>query len=205
MLAVIRHNINKILLTVFIYEVGITKFLPHFFNTISMLNQLKEGEFNPYYGIYISKATCPEIVKGLQDGKQEFVDFVNAIPDEKWTYAYSEGKWTIVEVLQHLIDTERIFTYRALRFARNDKTPILGFEQDDYVPNSNANSYTKEDIIADFEAVRNASVTLFKGFTDQMLERIGEASGSPMSTRAVGYILPGHQKHHFDVVKERYL
>ncbi|MEW7291895.1 DinB family protein [Aquimarina sp. 2304DJ70-9] len=170
-----------------------------------MLSLLKEGEFNPYYGIYISKAEHSDIVEGLQSSKKEFVDFVNSIPTEKLTYAYADGKWTINEVLQHLIDTERIFAYRALRFARNDKTPILGFEQDDYVPNSNANSYRKEEIIADFEAVRSSSITLFKSFTDEMLHRIGEASGSPMSTRAVGYILAGHQKHHFNVIQERYL
>ncbi|MBQ4819141.1 DinB family protein [Aquimarina sp. MMG016] len=170
-----------------------------------MLTQLKEGEFNPYYGTYISKAQSSNIIEGLQKGKKEFVDFVASIPIDKWIYAYAEGKWTIVEVLQHLIDTERIFAYRALRFARNDKTPILGFEQDDYVPNSNANNYTKEELIADFEAVREASITLFKSFTDEMLLKIGEASGSPMSTRAVGYILSGHQKHHFQVIEERYL
>ncbi len=170
-----------------------------------MQSQLKEGEYNPYYGTYISKAAHIDIVQGLQSGKKEFVDFIKTIPREKWSYAYAEGKWTIAEVLQHLIDTERVFAYRALRFARNDKTPIMGFDQDTYVPNSNANNYNKKDLISDFEAVRNSSISLFNGFTDEMLLRIGEASGSPMSTRAVGYILAGHQKHHFEIIRERYL
>ncbi len=170
-----------------------------------MLTQLNEGEFHPYYGTYISKAKNPNIVVGLREGKKELTDFVNSIPEEKLTYAYGIGKWTIAEVLQHLIDAERVFAYRALRFARNDETPLMGFEQDEYVPNSNANNYSKEELLADFEAVRNASITLFKSFTDEMLLRIGKASGSPMSTRAVGFILAGHQKHHLEVIKERYL
>ena len=167
--------------------------------------QIKQKEYNAYYGTYIDKAESVNIVEGLSDGKKEFIAFVNEISEDKWTYAYADGKWTLVEVLQHIIDAERIFAYRALRFARNDKTPILGFEQDDYVPNSNANNYSKEQLIEDYTAVRDASVTLFKGFTDEMLLRIGEASGSPMSTRAVGYILAGHQKHHLQVIREKYL
>ena len=170
-----------------------------------MLSQLIETEFNSYYAIYIAKADFEDILDGLRYGKEDFVSFVNAIPEEKWRYAYADNKWTVVEVLQHLIDTERIFAYRALRFARNDKTPIIGFEQDDYVPNSNANQYCKEEVISDFIALRNCTISLFEGFTNEMLLRIGEASGSPMSARAVGYILAGHQKHHFEVLKERYL
>ncbi|WP_074406422.1 DinB family protein [Aquimarina megaterium] len=170
-----------------------------------MVSQLKEGEFNPYYETYIAKAESPDIVKGLESGQKEFVDFVQSIPEEKLTHAYAEDKWTVAEVLQHVIDGERIFAYRALRFARNDKTPIMGFEQDDYVPYSNANNYSKEELISDFQSARTNSISLFKSFTGEMLTRIGEASGSPMSSRAAGYILIGHQKHHFEVIKERYL
>ena len=170
-----------------------------------MLSQVTQEEYNSYYATYISKAQAPNIVQGLETSKIEFTDFVNTIPLEKGTYAYAEGKWTIAEVLQHIIDTERVFAYRALRFARNDKTPLMGFEQDDYVPYSNAKTFDKERLVEDFIAVRNSTITLFNGFTDEMLERIGEASGSPMSARAVGYILSGHQKHHIDVIKERYL
>jgi uncharacterized damage-inducible protein DinB len=170
-----------------------------------MISQLEEREFNPYYSTYISKAEYPNIVKGLQNSQKEFISFVQSIPKEKLTHAYAKGKWTIAEVLQHVIDIERIFVYRALRFARNDKTPIIGFEQDDYVPYSNANNYSKEELISDFQSARTNSISLFKSFTGEMLTRIGEVSGSPMSSRAVGYVLVGHQKHHFEVIKERYL
>jgi len=170
-----------------------------------MQSLLNSEEYNPYYGQYLDKAESTNILEGLALGKQGFIDFVEQIPDNKLTFAYGEGKWTVAEVLQHVIDTERIFAYRALRFARKDKNSLLGFEQDDYVPNSNANQYRKEQFIEDFEAVRNSTITLFKGFTDEMLLQIGEASGSPMSTRAVGYMLSGHQKHHLDVIKNVYL
>ncbi|WP_298540509.1 DinB family protein [uncultured Aquimarina sp.] len=170
-----------------------------------MQSLLTSGEYNPYYGVFIDQAENANIVTGLQQSKQKFIDFVNAISDEKLTYAYAEGKWTVAEVLQHIIDTERIFSYRALRFARNDKSPLIGFDQDEYVPNSNANNYSKKEFIEDFEAARNNSIGLFKSFTQNMLTEIGEASGSPMSARAAGYILSGHQKHHLNVIKDRYL
>lgn len=170
-----------------------------------MKSLLSIEEYNPYYGVFIDKALNKDIVEGLKEGITQFVEFVENIPDEKLTYAYADGKWTIAEVLQHIIDTERIFSYRALRFARKDKSPLIGFDQDDYVPNSNANTIKKEDFIEDFKAVRSSSISLYKGFTSDMLMWIGEASGSPMSARAAGYILSGHQTHHLDVIKERYL
>ncbi|WP_298316075.1 DinB family protein [uncultured Aquimarina sp.] len=170
-----------------------------------MQSLLTSGEYNPYYGVFIDQAENANILTGLQQSKQKFIDFVNTIFDEKLTYAYAEGKWTIAEVLQHIIDTERIFSYRALRFARNDKSPLIGFDQDEYVPNSNANNYSRQELIEDFEAARNNSIGLFKSFTQNMLTEIGEASGSPMSVRAIGYVLSGHQKHHLHVIKDRYL
>ncbi len=170
-----------------------------------MQSLLAPEEYDPYYGAYIDKAESTNILEALLLGKQNFIDFVNAIPNKKWIYSYGKGKWTIAEVLQHIIDTERIFAYRALRFARKDKNALMGFDQDEYVPNSNANNYSKSELIADFEAVRNSSTALFKSFTEDMLIQIGVASGSPMSTRAVGYILSGHQKHHLDVINARYL
>ncbi|KAA1245050.1 DinB family protein [Aquimarina sp. RZ0] len=170
-----------------------------------MKDQLILEEYNEYYGIYIAKAANADVLEGLKSGKKEFVDFVNTIPEEKLTYAYREGKWTIAEVLQHLIDSERIFSYRALCFAMNDNSLLPGFDQNLYVLNSNTRQYPKARFIEDFEAVRTSSISLFRSFTDDMLQRIGTASGSPLSARAVGYILAGHQKHHIEVIKEHYL
>ncbi|MHA7059123.1 DinB family protein [Aquimarina sp. M1] len=170
-----------------------------------MQSLLTTDEYNSYYGVYIDKAVNVNIPEGLTMSKQQFMDFVNTIPEDKFTYAYANGKWTIAEVIQHIIDTERIFAYRALCFARKDKSSLVGFDQDAYVPNSNANYFSKQELLENFEAVRNSSITLFKSFTEEMLLQIGEASGSPMSTRAVGFILSGHQKHHLDIIKARYL
>ncbi len=170
-----------------------------------MLSELSPSEYNPYYAMYIEKAMHKNIVEGLGISKEDFIIFVKGLSDDKLVYAYEDGKWTIAEVLLHLIDTERIFVYRALRFARNDKSPLVGFDQDAYVPNTNANDYTKQELIEEFTAVRNHSIALFKSFTATMSSRIGEASGSPMSARAVGYIITGHQIHHFTVIKERYV
>jgi len=170
-----------------------------------MQSLLIPEEYNPYYGRYIDKAENPNIVVALQLGKQKFIDFVKEIPNEKFPFAYAPDKWTVAEVLQHIIDTERIFSYRALCFARKDTSPLTGFDQDAYVPNSNANAYSKEEFIEDFEAVRNSTISLFKGFTETMLTQIGEASDSPMSARAAGYVVSGHQTHHLDVIQEKYL
>lgn len=170
-----------------------------------MKENLTKEEYNPYYEGYISKASHSNIIEGLQMDKDVFIHFIETLPNDKWTYAYAEGKWTIAEVLQHIIDTERIFSYRAFCFARNDKTPLAGFEQDEYVPSSGANNYTKAEMLSDFLAVRHSTISLFSTFNDKMLQRIGIASGSPMSARAAGYILSGHQNHHVGIIEERYL
>ncbi|TYP75012.1 DinB family protein [Aquimarina intermedia] len=170
-----------------------------------MITELAQNEYNPYYLNYIKKAKHDDIVLGLQHSKEEFASFVTNLPEDKWLFSYADSKWTIAEVMQHLIDTERIFSYRALCFARNDKSALPGFNQDEYVPYANANKTTKKEMLADFLAVRESTISLFKRLTPDMSARIGEASQSPMSARAVGYIVPGHQQHHFEVINERYL
>ena len=146
-----------------------------------------------------------ELMDGLRTGMDHFVSQVNGIPEEKLTYAYGEGKWTVLEVLVHLIDTERIFQYRALRFYRNDKTALPGFDQDEYVPASNANKRTKESIIKEFLAVRQSTIALFETFEEGELNRTGLASSAKMSVGAAGLIISGHQKHHQAILENRYL
>lgn len=170
-----------------------------------MTSIITSNEYAPYYKNYIDKATESNIIIGLEQSNNEGETCIKSIPDSKWDYAYAAGKWTIAEVIQHIIDTERVFAYRALRFARNDKSPLLGFEQDDFVPFSNANVISKSSMLEDYSRTRDCSISLFKSFTIEMLQRIGNASNSPMSTRAVGYILVGHQQHHIEVLKDRYL
>ena len=167
--------------------------------------ELDSSEYNSYYQTYISAIGDVDLLVNLKDGLDSFAKFIDTIPDEKLSYAYREGKWSVAEVILHLIDTERIFQYRALRFARNDNTPVPGFDQDFYVPNSRANLRSKKSIISEYKSVRKASITLFESFDEESLKNLGTASGSNMSVRALGFVICGHLKHHKSIIEERYL
>lgn len=162
-------------------------------------------EYNSYYTPYIKLATNENICKGLTINLKKVVDFYKSIPEEKLDYSYAEGKWSVKDILLHIIDTERIFSYRALRISRNDKTPILGFEQDDYVLYANAKNRSIDSLLDEYISVRQSTLSLFESFTDAQLKFTGLASGSPISVRAIGYILTGHENHHNNVIVERYL
>jgi len=112
-----------------------------------LISELSISEYNPFYQTYINALGNVDLMDELRQGKKDFLLLLEQIPDEKMTFAYAAGKWTLAEALVHMIDTERIFQYRSLRFARNDQTDLPGFEQDDYVPNSNAANRTKKDLM----------------------------------------------------------
>jgi uncharacterized damage-inducible protein DinB len=166
---------------------------------------ISHDEFNPYYLPYIQLAANQDIVLGLKKNVISVVDFYQNIPSEKLEHAYAEGKWTPKDILLHIIDTERVFVYRAMRIARQDKTEMVGFEQDDYVDAGKANNRTINSLIEEYKAVRNATIVLFDSFSDEELKSIGKANGSPVSVRAIGYIITGHENHHNNVIRERYL
>ncbi|MGB5369322.1 MAG: DinB family protein [Flavobacteriaceae bacterium] len=166
---------------------------------------LPTADYNPYYQTYIDKLNDVDLMVMMQNQLGNFPEFISSIPDEKWTYAYGLDKWTIAEVLLHVLDTERVFQYRALRFGRNDSTPIPGFDQDQYVPESNANERSKESIIEEYRSIRKSSITLFSSFDEVILKRWGTANGFKMSVAALGFVMLGHQKHHRDVIRARYL
>jgi uncharacterized damage-inducible protein DinB len=130
---------------------------------------------------------------------------MRALPEEKLYYRYAEGKWTIKEILAHLIDDERIYTYRALRYARNDQTELPGFEQDAYAVESGANKRSIDDLLEEFAAVRRSTIALFNSFEDRVMTRVGVASGNVMSVRAAAYHIAGHELRHLNIIKERYL
>ncbi|MEZ4855970.1 MAG: DinB family protein [Gelidibacter sp.] len=166
---------------------------------------LTVGEYNPYYQTYIDKANALAIPEGLSANSKSVVAFFESIPKDKLEYRYAEGKWTIKELLHHIIDTERIFAYRALRVARKDKTPLPGFDENEYVLPAKSNDRSIESLLNEYKAVRQATLALFETFTNEMLIEIGTASNSPISARAIGFIITGHENHHCEVVKERYL
>ncbi|NHN25964.1 DinB family protein [Flavobacterium jejuense] len=165
-----------------------------------------KDEFAPFYADYIAKSLLhTDIVGGLKQQQEKIVSFFKSIPENKQEFRYEIGKWTPKDILLHLIDAERIFTYRALRISRNDQTALSGFEENDYVPNAGANSRNMDSLIEEYETVRNATISLFSSLTEEQLLRIGIASGSTVSVRAIGCIILGHELHHVSVIKERYL
>ena len=168
-------------------------------------DDLKKDEYNPYYLQYIQKAGDVSIAQGLKDNGDATIAFLESISEDKLEYRYEEGKWTVKEIIQHIIDTERVFTYRALCIARKDKTLFPGYDQDEYAANCEANNRSMFSLMNEYKAVRLASIILFESFSEDMLIRIGTASNSNLSPRAVAFIVIGHENHHCDVIKERYL
>ena len=169
------------------------------------LSQLDENEYNPYYKHYISALGNVDLFEILNISSEELLELIKDLSEEKLVFRYEEGKWTIKELLQHLIDTERIMSYRALRFSRNDATELQGFDENWYVENSNGNDRNSNDLVEEFTCTRRASISLFKSFTDEMMLLSGTANGSDMTVRALGFIIAGHQMHHLKIIKERYL
>jgi len=168
-------------------------------------SELKHHEYNPFYGVYIEALGEVDLLKTLKKQLKNFPEFIGSIPADKLTHAYAEGKWTIAEVLTHILDTERVFQYRALRFARNDKTPLPGFDQDAYVPQSAANKRSIKELIKEYKAIRKSTIVLYETFEPSVLGRKGVGSNSPMTVAALGFIMCGHQKHHRNIIRERYL
>jgi uncharacterized damage-inducible protein DinB len=168
---------------------------------------ISKNEYAPYFDQYIQLVVKENksIVENLEDSQISFELLLRDLPNEKHSFAYAEGKWSLKELIQHIIDTERIFCYRALCFARNDKTSLPGFDQDIFVKNDNANERDYYDLLDEMATLRKSSIQLYKSFSEEALLRVGVASENNMSVRALGYLFSGHQIHHLNVVKERYL
>lgn len=171
------------------------------------MKRFAQNEFKPYFKVYIEPAIARnmEILPLLELGFNESMDFFMKISANKELYAYAEQKWTIREILQHLTDTERIFSCRALRIARNDKTNLPGFDENNFTRYGNANNRSMPELIEEFKAVRLATLALFKSFQAEDWTKTGMASNSEISVRAIGFILAGHAMHHERVIQERYL
>lgn len=158
----------------------------------------------PFYLGYVQLVKNNDLFDNLEQSARITQQLLAKIPETKGTYAYAPGKWTIKEVLCHMIDTERIFAYRALRFARNDKTPLHGFEENDFAPEANAHNRTVAGIAAEMERLRQTTIDLYRSFTPEMLQRSGTANNTAMSVLNLGFVIPGHETHHRNVLSERY-
>ena len=173
---------------------------------MKVIQKPNEGEYAPYAKIYVDLVPDDGLVlTHLQDNLKTVQTLVLSLPSEKLASRWAEGEWTIKEILVHIMDTERIFCYRALRFARNDDTELPGFEQDDYVPYTQANKRKIADILEEYSAVRQATITFFNSFVEETLTRAGIVSGQRVSVRALASMIAGHELHHLDSIKENYL
>ena len=164
-----------------------------------------ENDFAAYYGRYIAQVKEDDLLTAFTNQNNIPESFLKSIPEAKWDYAYAEGKWTIKELVQHLIDAERIFAYRALRIARKDETPLPGFDENTYAPASEAGRRSSTVLMEEFVAVRKTTELLFKSFTNEMLQHKGVASNQPVTVNALGFITVGHFYHHKNILEERYL
>jgi uncharacterized damage-inducible protein DinB len=170
-----------------------------------MTKRPESSEYAPYYGKYIALVPDGDLAVTLDRQIDATAALLSPLSEQQANYAYAPGKWSIKEVLGHLIDSERVFAYRALRIARNDKTPLPGYEQDDYVANAKFNARSLSGLLDEFAMVRKASIELFKNFTEEEWQRLGTANQTEITVRSLGYIIAGHELHHMDIVRNRYL
>src|SRR5262245_60770398 len=169
------------------------------------MNRPDSNEYVQYYHKYISLVAGDDVLISLSRQFEETATFLHSLDESQGDLRYAPGKWSIKEVIGHLIDTERIFSYRALRIARDDRTPLPGFEENDYIANSNFVAYPVSDLVDEFETVRKATLYLFKRFDEEAWIRRGIANENEISARALAYIIAGHELHHCEVIRSRYL
>lgn len=170
------------------------------------MKNLHPDELPDYYIPYINEVKSLDIIIALEENLNEFVDFLqDELPEDKYLYRYAEGKWCVLEIIQHLIDSERIFVYRALTIARFDKTILPCFDENNYVLFSNASHRSLEDLLHEFITVRNSTISLYQSLTEEMLMNKGCIMENEISVRALGYIIVGHSIHHLNVIKSLYL
>lgn len=171
---------------------------------LSFILKPQAHEYNPYYDKYVSKVPEGEVLALLQSQSEETLALLRQVPESRAGFRYAPGKWSIKEVVGHMCDTERIMAYRALRVGRGDTKPLPGFEQDDYIQTGNFERRTLADLVNEFQLIRQTTLALFRNFDEEALLRMGTASDSPISTRALVYIVAGHERHHAQILKEKY-
>lgn len=165
----------------------------------------EKTEYDPYYERYVSLVENDTILETLAAQPIKLNDLFSTMPEDKGAFRYAEGKWSIKELLGHLIDGERMFAYRLFRISRGDETPIEGFEQDGYIENANSNDRRFSDLLEEFSLLRRANMIFFKNLRDDGWSRVGTANNVRISVKALVYIMGGHIEHHLEILKERYL
>ena len=165
----------------------------------------EKNEYAEFYAGYVSLVKETDVVSALQNQASELTELLAGISADKENFRYAEGKWSVKELLGHVVDGERVFSYRALRISRGDQTPLATFEENSYVANSNFGNSNFADLIEEFFLLRASNVLLFKNLSDEAWLRTGTASDATVSVRALAYIMVGHVSHHANILRERYL
>ncbi len=163
-------------------------------------------QFPSWASVYIDKISDDgHVLDHLQTALEDLVQTIEPLSEEQLLYRYEADKWTVKEMLVHIMDAERVFTYRGMGCARKDKTSFPGFDHNSYVPVSNANERSISSILTEYKALRAATVAFFSNLTDEAFNEVGEASGLPCSAKAMVYMIAGHEQHHLGIIRERYL
>jgi uncharacterized damage-inducible protein DinB len=158
-----------------------------------------------FYKGYVENVKDLDVMVALTQSSKVALQLFRSIPEDMGEYRYVPGKWSIKELFNHMMDAERIFAYRALRFSRNDQTPLHGFEENDYAPEANAHARPIAQLTDEMERLRLTTIDLYQSFTPQMLKREGVANNNRLSVLNLGYVIAGHETHHRKVISERYL
>ena len=169
------------------------------------MNRPSQAEFAPYYQGYVDRVSESDIMQVLRSELDDLDVLLGRVPPEKETYAYAEGKWTIREIVGHLIDGERVFGYRALCIARGEKQNLPGFDQDEYMATAPYNEIELEDLLSEMRLVRLSNLAMFRSLNEAAWERTGVANANEITVRALAFIMAGHLRHHMKVLRERYL
>lgn len=169
------------------------------------MNRPNESEYAPYYQGYVSQVSETDILPVLRSQLDALDVLLNRVSADRETYRYAEGKWSIREILGHLIDGERVFGYRALCIARGEKQSLPGFDQEEYMTTAPYNHISLEDLLSEFRLVRQSNIAMFRTLDAEAWSRSGTANDNPVSVRALAFIMAGHVRHHMNVLRERYL
>lgn len=163
------------------------------------------NEYGPHVAEYISRIPAGDVIGRLESQLDDTLALLGKLSDEQADYRYAEGKWSIREIIGHLCDAERVFSYRALRFSRGDRTPLAGFDENEYMRHSPFSGVPLADLLSEFTSLRRATIHFFRNLGDEALMRSGPANGIETSVRALAFIIAGHEHHHQEIIRTRYL
>ncbi|OMF37282.1 damage-inducible protein DinB [Paenibacillus sp. FSL H8-0548] len=170
-----------------------------------MLQRPSKEEYMAYYEQYVALVGDEPLIDTLAKQLTSTTELLSDIPEQQSNFRYAEGKWTLKEVIGHISDNERVMSYRLLRIARGDNTPLAGYDQDQFMSGSSFQDWSLSQIIEDYISVRKATLTLLRGLSDEAWQRIGSANGTEITARAIAYIIAGHELHHWRIIQDKYL